>query len=240
MTLIRCPECGKEVSDRASICPHCGFPIKELGRGQINLDANEDEMILCPFCGTENTLGVSACEFCGAPYSSDWILKPRMLSPEEIPQMFECYKCNRNIPEGIDKCPFCGYSYGSLKNKIPSDIFTKKPTKNKIGDSNGDQATNQDLKSRSSNNNASWMVNSLRCPRCGSNKVNLLKSDVNMEKEYEVVGGQIKEKKREKTSAGKMILGFATLGMSVPFTGLRHKKHNKYNCLECGYCWEGK
>ena len=29
MSLIKCPECGKEVSDRSEICVGCGFPIKE-------------------------------------------------------------------------------------------------------------------------------------------------------------------------------------------------------------------
>jgi hypothetical protein len=27
--LLDCPECGKQVSDRASACPGCGFPIAE-------------------------------------------------------------------------------------------------------------------------------------------------------------------------------------------------------------------
>ena len=29
MSLIKCPECGKEVSDQASSCPNCGCPLKE-------------------------------------------------------------------------------------------------------------------------------------------------------------------------------------------------------------------
>ena len=29
MSLIKCPECGKEVSTAAEVCPHCGFPIKD-------------------------------------------------------------------------------------------------------------------------------------------------------------------------------------------------------------------
>lgn len=28
MALIKCPECGKEISDNAENCPHCGYPIK--------------------------------------------------------------------------------------------------------------------------------------------------------------------------------------------------------------------
>ncbi|MBQ3635357.1 MAG: CD225/dispanin family protein [Bacteroidales bacterium] len=32
MTLIRCRECGREVSDAAAKCPHCGAPIKDGGQ----------------------------------------------------------------------------------------------------------------------------------------------------------------------------------------------------------------
>ena len=37
---LRCPECGKEVSDRAGACPVCGFPIaaqKNFGKIRIRL-----------------------------------------------------------------------------------------------------------------------------------------------------------------------------------------------------------
>lgn len=30
MALIKCPECGSEVSDRASACPRCGCPIAQV------------------------------------------------------------------------------------------------------------------------------------------------------------------------------------------------------------------
>ena len=29
MALIKCPECGKEVSTAAETCPHCGYPINK-------------------------------------------------------------------------------------------------------------------------------------------------------------------------------------------------------------------
>lgn len=28
MALINCPECGKEISDKAEFCPNCGYPIE--------------------------------------------------------------------------------------------------------------------------------------------------------------------------------------------------------------------
>lgn len=30
MALIKCPECNKEISDKAESCPHCGFPLPKL------------------------------------------------------------------------------------------------------------------------------------------------------------------------------------------------------------------
>ncbi len=29
MAIIKCPECGKDVSDKAEACIHCGYPLKE-------------------------------------------------------------------------------------------------------------------------------------------------------------------------------------------------------------------
>lgn len=32
MALINCPECGKEISDKAKSCPNCGCPIAEVSK----------------------------------------------------------------------------------------------------------------------------------------------------------------------------------------------------------------
>lgn len=39
MSLIKCPECGKEISDKATVCIHCGYPIKEE-TDKINIEQN--------------------------------------------------------------------------------------------------------------------------------------------------------------------------------------------------------
>lgn len=39
MAIIRCPECEKEISDKAISCPHCGFPLRETA-GQDNSSTN--------------------------------------------------------------------------------------------------------------------------------------------------------------------------------------------------------
>ena len=35
MALIKCPECGKEISDKATCCIHCGCPMDYIVK-QIN------------------------------------------------------------------------------------------------------------------------------------------------------------------------------------------------------------
>ena len=37
MALIKCPECGKEVSDQSKTCIHCGFPLNKKAKGTRNV-----------------------------------------------------------------------------------------------------------------------------------------------------------------------------------------------------------
>lgn len=45
MAMIKCPECGKDISNQSDKCIYCGFPIR-----------NED-MIVCSNCGVLNQAG---------------------------------------------------------------------------------------------------------------------------------------------------------------------------------------
>lgn len=47
MALISCPECGKEISDKAVACPHCGNPMNP----QIQ-QTQQEEYLCCPKCGS--------------------------------------------------------------------------------------------------------------------------------------------------------------------------------------------
>ncbi len=38
MTLINCPECGKEISDKAQSCPNCGFPLTTSNKIKYGLE----------------------------------------------------------------------------------------------------------------------------------------------------------------------------------------------------------
>lgn len=55
MAMIKCPECGKDISNQSDKCIYCGFPIR-----------NED-MIVCSNCGVLNQAGSTFCSSCGNP-----------------------------------------------------------------------------------------------------------------------------------------------------------------------------
>lgn len=57
MALIKCPECGKEISDKAGKCPHCGKILKQ-----------ESEIKnTCPECQMEIPDKITECPYCGYP-----------------------------------------------------------------------------------------------------------------------------------------------------------------------------
>ena len=47
MALITCPECGKQISDKAPACIHCGFPLELLSdKQEINQQVTYYKAIL--------------------------------------------------------------------------------------------------------------------------------------------------------------------------------------------------
>lgn len=50
MALIKCSECGKQISDQASTCPHCGIAVKAY--------------TYCPYCNAK-TASDNFCNNCG-------------------------------------------------------------------------------------------------------------------------------------------------------------------------------
>lgn len=53
MALIKCPECGKEVSDKATSCPNCGLPFTEKIYCKYCGNLIDAECIVCPGCGKQ-------------------------------------------------------------------------------------------------------------------------------------------------------------------------------------------
>ena len=52
MALITCPECGKEISDQASVCPYCGAPVAKKFCQHCGEQIDKD-CVICPKCGKQ-------------------------------------------------------------------------------------------------------------------------------------------------------------------------------------------
>ena len=58
MALHPCPECGKEISDKAKTCPFCGASL---------LHEDSEAKVICPECGSIVPDDAEACPTCGCP-----------------------------------------------------------------------------------------------------------------------------------------------------------------------------
>ena len=55
MALMKCPDCGKEISEKAKKCPFCGSPLEN------------ERLTTCPACGHAVSKKATACPNCGQP-----------------------------------------------------------------------------------------------------------------------------------------------------------------------------
>ena len=116
MALIKCPECNKDISDKAEICVGCGFPIR-IHLEALAKEVSEKEGVKksCRFCGSENIDKDGYCDDCGMKVESreDVILEDRkIINISEAEEIYTiCPSCNfHNVP-GVYKCLKCGHKY---------------------------------------------------------------------------------------------------------------------------------
>lgn len=64
MALIKCPECGKQISDKANACIHCGYPLNK-GQSYVKYQSKYTTQ-RCKNCGNNffGKIGENLCEDC--------------------------------------------------------------------------------------------------------------------------------------------------------------------------------
>lgn len=81
MALIKCPECGKKISDKAAACIHCGCPLEH---NHDNHNSQTDEItinkdaVLLPEINGENT-AIEPAKSKRKFYQSNWFIFPMLL-----------------------------------------------------------------------------------------------------------------------------------------------------------------
>ena len=153
MSLIKCPECGKEVSDKASTCIHCGYP---LNGADLNLSQSEiNKFYSCKIDGKVYDLTKFA-ELVedGTPYQAVMYLikefyfdKNKVVQPY-ITVYYDKYHC---IPQEID----------SNNLGIPINEVKKQST----------EVVVRWMKTEKENEKRKKATSPLTCPKCGSTAV---------------------------------------------------------------------
>lgn len=99
MALIKCSECGREISDKAVSCPGCGCPV--------NQDSNDSDIITCSKCKFSIPADSKYCPNCKKLITVDdfnYSGKDFYLQPSKSP-LFK----NVKVPKerGVPECPKC-------------------------------------------------------------------------------------------------------------------------------------
>ena len=144
MALIKCPECGKDVSDKASACIHCGFPLSTTAQ---NTNTQQKPTILTPqinvkapmkmFSQNDTTVSIECCN-CSKVYSynrkyfsqveksfclpNTAIICPNCNNGITANTRIETKSSNRPISKG-PKCPRCGSTSIATVNRGYSIVW---------------------------------------------------------------------------------------------------------------------
>ncbi|MGX8702088.1 zinc ribbon domain-containing protein [Caproiciproducens sp.] len=94
MSMITCPECSKEISDRAEVCPNCGYPIKaSLTEDIPNSTSN---VSFKGWAAIATVLGCAASYFMGIVFQSEEVSSRIIKNPFAVAFMQD-YRVINNV-----------------------------------------------------------------------------------------------------------------------------------------------
>lgn len=132
MALIKCPECGKEISDKSDKCIHCGFPLRSTPIIQENINGKYYDVTFLrdtniPLIRKVKKLNeltncglVQAKEIAQKYHIEQESSKPKEESNKDV---IHCPKCNSTSIQTINR----GYSFwtGFLGSGSPRNVCQK-------------------------------------------------------------------------------------------------------------------
>ena len=77
MAMINCPECGKQVSDKAASCPNCGNPLHKTPA--------------CPKCGSYNVSVISGVSKAAS------VALVGVFAANKVMSHYKCNKCGHKF-----------------------------------------------------------------------------------------------------------------------------------------------
>ena len=109
MALIKCMECGKEISDRAEECVHCGCPIEvsieNINQSDLEENSNDSESL-------DSEQNIKPSDLLETPLSEE----QKRLYDLYVTAMSTCANCGAQYKSGSKFCAKCGAPNGESKS----------------------------------------------------------------------------------------------------------------------------
>lgn len=211
MSMINCPECGKEISDQAEKCINCGYPIQNfIKRKEKEIFINNEKIKFakCRNCNTQNEADSSFCVGCGKKLRKVFVTVDTLMSkPMQELSQYYCKNCNSQNDYGIKTCQACGNQL--IAPQKPKIVYVQQPMQ-------------QPQKKKKPSGG-------IYCPFCYSTQFQILDVKKKLSIGKAVVGNTI---------GGIFGPTGAILGAATGINGKKGK--TKFVCNECGKTWEKK
>ncbi len=249
--IINCPECGKEISDKAAACPNCGCPSSEwaekqfcnedIKEGEEEKNKSEKEKYWCENCYRQNKIGSKYCIYCGNRLSQYYNPENSILNKGEkdeaktILDICHKYSKSEKIKAIKELRQILGYDLNSAK-KIVDEYFEGNERKNSTSYSPNKQSQTSPLPETYGNEfhgiyrfGLFGGKTEVYCPRCGSENCSYYQ-------EQKIIPGKTKTRYT------------ANLNPLRPFTLVNKKEkvirkeevatETKIICNDCGYTFK--
>lgn len=205
MALIKCPECGKEISDKAVSCPNCGYPLEIYSKESEKIPVQKSISKHCQNCGKQVPFYQTKCPNCGEKVNPELPISTTMktwrVGPDKIEVKCQC--CGKiylyekkwfypaddprgQIPNTLLRCPGC-HAESPAGTRLPNEGTTE------YGKNSAEKQS--------------------RCPYCGSHSIQAVKKGFGL----------------GKAAAGGLLLGPVGL-----FGGVIGSNKIQRVCLNCG------
>lgn len=133
MALIKCIECGNNVSEYAESCPKCGCPMSVIKNKTIKENFEKENQISneqCPLCSAKKPHIIidnikEVCSVCGYVFNENYVKKHKDLLPEKI--LPTCPTCGSTNIEKISAAKKVGGSllFGIFSSDVRNSMHCK-------------------------------------------------------------------------------------------------------------------
>lgn len=154
MALINCPECNKEISDKANSCPNCGFPISEYIKDQKD-DSNisDDESPDTEFCNSFETRS-----------TDEGVENTDVVTNKPLAKQVVCQFCGMLNEDGSMYCAYCGQLIDLAEIQRRIQLENLRLQKQQLEVQQRQLNEQKQIRTQQANE----YNNMAKCPRCGS------------------------------------------------------------------------